>query len=147
MKINEIPKAHDYKDPSSSETDSISTAIDIPNEENDDVSSGDLQTQSPVENMFANLIMNDEPVIPLSPRKKSPRTATTVNTNRKSHGIVGKPPRQVQQVTDEEISIVEDIPEELSVGNYSEDFTSGQTDTSTPRSTLFVSVRSEKSPK
>jgi hypothetical protein len=109
-------------------------------------------SESPVDNMFKNLVMNDEPLIPTVIKKKSPRrTSPTV--------ITKKPPsppikfhhtrRTVSDISDDENTKIEEIPEvpeEISVVNYSEDFSPVPTESSTPRSPTPTNVHLEKQP-
>ena len=107
----------------SSDTESISTAID------DDIQSDEHISQSPVDNMFANLILNDAPLITPAVEKKSPRSTNKKRpaSPRKSHQ------RSVSDISDNDVSRAEEIPEEISTANYSEDFSLVPTETSTPR--------------
>ena len=79
--------------------------------------------------MFANLILNDAPLITPAVEKRSPRPITKKRpaSPRKSRQ------RSVSDISDNEHSRAEEIPEEISTANYSEDFSLVPTETSTPR--------------
>lgn len=136
VQIAEQPK-RDYEESISSENESISTAIDAV-EENDyeSASFDDPRSQSPVENIFANMILNDVPILLPTADKKSPR-----RTNQKKTPMT----TTIDSDVSDDDSNIEEISEERSVTNYSEDFTSGPTETSTPRTFLSAPVRQEKS--
>ena len=123
-----------------SEVESISTAIDVPDEEDDDVPLNDYISESPVDNMFANLILNDEPLVAPTIKKKSPRRTSPSPV--KFHHT----PKPVPEISEDENTKVEEIPEEISTVNYSEDFSSVPTETSTPRSVIPMTTLKEKTP-
>jgi hypothetical protein len=129
-----------------SEIESISTAIDAVEDE-DDIPSNKRVSESPVDNMFANLVMDYEPLATSVIKKKSPRrTSPTVTTKKPSPSPVKfhHTPRTISDISDEDHTIVEEIPEEISTVNYTEDFSSGPTESSTPR-TLRPSGPTESS--
>jgi hypothetical protein len=124
-----------------SETESISTAIDVVND--DDFPSNERISESHVDNVFANLVMNNEPLIPSVIKKKSPQITTKKPSSpMKFHHTQ----RTVSDISDEENTKIEEIPEELSIVNYSEDFSSVPTESSTPRSPAPTNIRMEKQP-
>lgn len=135
-----------------SETESISTAIDVVDEEeeNEIVSSNEYVAESPVDNMFANVLMNDEPLFVSPSKKKSPRQVSPVGsktTTKKSSTTPTKyhsTQRTVSDISEDENTKIEEIPEEISTANYSEDFSSVPTETSTPRTSTQTTVRQEK---
>ena len=127
-----------YEESISSETESISTAIDVANADGDDASIDERIVQSPVDNMFANLVLNSESLIAPVTKKKSPRRIPTSKPTSK------KFQQFIPDISDEERSQIEEIFEESSIANYSEDFTSGPTDTSTPRSPTPTRARVQK---
>jgi hypothetical protein len=129
-----------------SETESISTAIDVVDED-DNTPFNEHISESPVDNMFANLVMNDEPLITSVVKKKSPRrTSPTVTTKKPSSTPIKfhHKQRTISDISDDENTKIEEIPEEISVANYSDDFSSVQTETSTPRVPIKTNVRVEK---
>lgn len=131
-----------------SETESISTAIDV-EEEDDDIPLSEHIHESPVDNMFANLLMNDEPLVTSVVKKKSPRRTTPTVTTKKTSSTSNKfhhTRRTVSDISDEDSIKIEEIPEEISTVNYSEDFSSGPTETSTPRTSTPTNFRYEKQP-
>ena len=133
------PSDHDSIEEVPSEVESISTAIDVPDDD-DDVPLNDYISESPVDNMFANLILNDEPLVAPAIKKKSPRrTAPSPVKFHHTH-------KTVSDISEDENTKVEDIPEEISVVNYSEDFSSVPTETSTPRPTVPTIISKEKAP-
>ena len=115
-----------------SETESISTAIDAV-EDDDNIQLNEHISESPVDNMFANLVMNGESsaVKKKSPRKTSPTAITKriSSSPLKSH----HQHQTVSYISDEEKTKVEEVPDDMSTINYSEDFSSVTTETSTPR--------------
>lgn len=126
-----------------SDTESISTAIDAVDDD-DNVLSNEHITESAVDNMFANLVMNNEPLVKPAVKKKSPRTTT-----KKSSSPVTKfhyKSQTISDITDEDNTKVEEIPEETSVVQYSEDFSLVPTETSTPRPFLVTPIQKEKPP-
>jgi hypothetical protein len=132
-----------------SETESVSTAIDVVEAVDDDIPSNEYISESPVDNMFANLVWNDEPLITSVAKKKSPRRTPPVVTTKK----ISPPPvnfhhtpRTVSDISEDENLKVEEIPEEISTVNYSEDFSLVPTETSTPRAPIPTNVRIEKQP-
>jgi hypothetical protein len=131
-----------------SETESISTAIDVDDE--DDIPLNEYVSESPVDNMFANLVMNDEPLITSFVKKKSPRrTSPIVTTTKKTSSSPVKfhhTQRTVSDISDDDNTKIEEIPEEISTVNYSEDFSPVPTESSTPRSARPTNVRVEKQP-
>ncbi len=149
VQIAKKPSDDDDDEIVPSETESISTAIDVVDED-DDIPSNEYISQSPVDNMFANIILNDEPLVTSIVKKKSPRrTSPTVTTKKTSSSPVKyhhHTPRTISDVSDDENMKIEEIPEEISTVNYSEDFSSGPTETSTPRSPTPTNVRLEKQP-
>ncbi len=129
-----------------SETESISTAIDAVVDD-DDVPLTEHISQSPVDNMFANVIMNDEPLIKSVVKKKSPRRTSPIVTTKKTSSSPMKfhhTHRTISDISDEEHTKIEEIPEEISVVNYSEDFSIVPTESSTPRSPTPTIIRVEK---
>jgi len=97
--------------------------------------------------MFANLVMNDEPLITSVVKKKSPRRTSPTVTTKKPSSTPMKfhhTQRTISDVSDDENTKIEEIPEEISVANYSDDFSSVQTETSTPRVPTKTNVRVEK---
>lgn len=109
------------------------------NDDGDDASIDERIVQSPVDNMFANLVLNSESLIAPVSKKKSPRRIPTSKpTSKKFQQII-------PDISDEERSQIEEIFEESNLSNYSEDFTSGPTDTSTPRSPRPTRAQVEKS--
>lgn len=130
------PIDHDSVEEVLSEADSVSTAIDVADD--DDLPLNDFISESPVDNMFANIIINDEPLFASPIKKKSPRRTSPAPPK------VHHPHRIVSDISEDENMKVEEIPEEISVANYSEDFTSGPTETSTPRSFVPTITRVEK---
>ncbi|CAF3594445.1 unnamed protein product [Rotaria sordida] len=127
----------------SSETESISTAIDV--DDDDDYTSipfSEHISESPVNNMFANLLMNNEPLITSVVKKKSPRITTkkspsTINKIHHKH-------ETISEISDDENTKVEEVPEEQSIINYSEDFSLVTTETSTPRPSKPTNIYIEK---
>lgn len=154
VQIATKPSHDDDDDVVPSETESISTAIDMVDvvDDDDDIPSNEYITESPVDNMFANLVMNDEPLVPIIAKKKSPRRTSPVATTKKispSPVHFHHTPRTISDISDEENLKVEEIPEELSTVNYSEDFSLVPTETSTPRAPkapTSTNVRTEKQP-
>lgn len=144
----------DYEDEViASETESISTAIDVEGADDDDIPFNEYISESPVDNMFANLVINGEPLITAADRKKSPRRTspivTTTTTTKKTTSTPSKfhhTRRTVSEISDEESIKIEEIPEEISIVNYSEDFSPVPTESSTPRSPTPTNVRYEKQP-
>lgn len=142
VKIVERPSAPDSVEEVLSEADSVSTAIDVPDDD-DDVPLNDYISESPADNMFANLILNDEPLVAPIIKKKSPRrTQSSSSSPVKFHHT----PKIVPEISEDENTKVEEIPEEISVVNYSEDFSSVPTETSTPRSIIPITKSKEKPP-
>jgi hypothetical protein len=98
--------------------------------------------------MFANLVMNDEPLIVPVVKKKSPKRTSPTGTTKKTSSSPVKyhhTPRTISDISD--VEKVEEIPEEISTVNYSEDFSPVLTESSTPRSiTAPTTVRIEKQP-
>jgi hypothetical protein len=132
-----------------SETESISTAIDVVDEDDDDIPLNQRISESPVDNMFANLVMNDEPLVTSVVKKKSPRRTSPIVTTKKTSSsplIYHHTPRTISEISDDENIKIEEIPEEISTVNYSEDFSSVPTETSTPRSPTPIQVPIEKQP-
>ncbi|CAF1295615.1 unnamed protein product [Adineta steineri] len=137
---------NDYDETVPSETESISTAIDTVDED-DTTPITEHISESPANNMFENLIMNDEPLVKPNAKKKSPRRISPVVTikrpaspSTKFHHIQ----RTVSDISDDDNTKVEDIPEEISVASYSEDFSSViPTETSTPRAPIKPKTRVE----
>lgn len=132
-----------------SETDSISTAIDIVDAEDDDIPSNEHISESPVDNMFANLLLTNELPVADVVKKKSPRRTPPIVTTKKPAASLVKfhhTQRTMSDVSDEENTKMEEIPEEISTVNYSEDFSSVPTESSTPRSLTPVNTRVEKEP-
>jgi hypothetical protein len=130
-----------------SETESISTAIDVDDE--DDIPLNEHISESPVDNMFANLVMNDEPLITTVVKKKSPRRTSPIVTKKKTSSSPVKfhhTQRTVSDISDEDNTKIEEIPEEISTVNYSEDFSPVPTESSTPRSPRPTNVHVEKQP-
>ena len=129
-----------------SETESISTAIDAVVDD-EDVPLNEYISESPVENMFANLLMNDEPLIKPVVKKKSPRRTSPIVTTKKTSSSPMKfhhTNRTISDISDEEHTKIEEVPEEISVVNYSEDFSIVPTESSTPRSPTPAIIRVEK---
>jgi hypothetical protein len=87
------------------------------------------------------MILNNEPILLPTPDKRSPRRTTT--NQKKSTPITSAFRDSPSDVSDDDSS-VEQISEEPSIGNYSEDFTSGPTETSTPRIFVPAPVREQK---
>ncbi len=133
-----------------SETESISTAIDVIEavDDEDDIPSNEYPIESPVDNMFANLLMNDEPLVTSVVKKKSPRRTPPTVTKKKASPPVSyhHTPRTVSEISDDDNLKVEEVPEEISVANYSEDFSVVTTETPTPRAPAPTNVRVEKKP-
>ena len=130
------PTDHDSIEEVPSEAESVSTAIDVADE--DDVPLNDFISESPVDNMFANIIINDEPLFAPPIKKKSPRRTSPLPAK------VHHTHRIVPDISEDENTKVEEIPEEISTANYSEDFSSVPTETSTPRSFVPATTRVEK---
>lgn len=130
-----------------SETESISTAIDAV-EDDDNIPFNQYISESPVDNMFANLVMNGEPVIAPEVKKKSPRrTSPRVTTKKPSSSTPIKfhhTQRTISEISDDDNTKIEEVPEEISTANYSDDF-SVHTETSTPRAPKSTNVHVEKS--
>ncbi len=143
-------KPSDDDDEVPSETESISTAIDVVDAaDDDDIPSNEYISESPVDNMFANLVINGEPLISSVAKKKSPRRTPPVVTKKKTPSppvSFHHTPRTISDISDEETIKVEEIPEEISTVNYSEDFSLVPTETSTPRVPTSTNVRIEKQP-
>ncbi|CAF0777324.1 unnamed protein product [Adineta ricciae] len=131
-----------------SETESISTAIDIANENDYSIPFSDHVSESVADNMFANLVMNDEPLITPAVATKSPRRTSPMGATKKpSTTPVKHHPshRTLSDVSDEDNTRTDDIPEEIGADIYSEDFSSAiHTETSTPRAPTPTKVRIEK---
>ncbi|CAF3682336.1 unnamed protein product [Rotaria socialis] len=136
-----------------SETESISTAIDVVDDDDyGDIPFSEHISESPVDNMFANIIMNDEQLVKPVVKKKSPRVPKRKSPrvpNRKSPSPRTKSDhknRTISEITEDDNTRVEEIPEELSVVHYSEDFSVATTESSTPRTVQPATIRIEKPP-
>ncbi|CAF4458621.1 unnamed protein product [Rotaria magnacalcarata] len=122
-----------------------SSAIDVADDDDyNDIPFSEHISESPVDNMFANIIMNDEQLVKPVVKKKSPRVP-----NRKSPSPRTKSHhknRTISEITEDDNTRAEEIPEELSVVHYSEDFSVGTTESSTPRTVQPATIRIEKPP-
>ncbi|CAF3350195.1 unnamed protein product [Rotaria sp. Silwood1] len=127
-----------------SETESISTAIDVVDDDDDynSIPFSEHISESPVDNMFANLVMNNEPLITTVIKNKSPRV-TKKKASSSAHKTHHKQ-RTISDISDDENTKVEEIPEEQSIINYSEDFSLVTTETSTPRPSKPTNMHIEK---
>jgi len=140
----------DHDDTVHSETESISTAIDVVDEEDEIVSSAEFVAESPVDNMFANVLMNDEPLFVSPSKKKSPRQVSPIGTTTTTKKPQPAPvkyhhsQRTVSDISEDENTKIEEIPEEISTANYSEDFSVVPTESSTPRTSTQTTIRQEK---
>ncbi|UJR26068.1 hypothetical protein I4U23_007414 [Adineta vaga] len=147
VQIAKQPSPRGDDDLITSETESISTAIDVV-EDDYSIPFSDHISESPAENMFANLVMNNEPLLPSIIKKKSPRRTSPIDSPRKPSIKPTKhhhSRRTMSDISDEETTRIEEIPEEISMDNYSEDFSSAiPTETSTPRAPTPTKVRTEK---
>lgn len=86
------------------------------------------------------MILNNEPILlPTPDKQRSPRRTTTNQKTTKTSTFRDSP----SDVSDDD-SLVKEISEEPSIANYSEDFTSGPTETSTPRIFVPTPVRQQK---
>ncbi|CAF2717212.1 unnamed protein product [Rotaria sp. Silwood2] len=142
VQIVKKPSNDDDADIVPSETESISTAIDVIDDDYNSIPFSEHISESPVDNMFANLVLNNEPLIESVIKKKSPRI-TTKKPLSPSNKIHHKQ-RTISDISDDESTKVEEIPEEQTVINYSEDFSLVTTETSTPRPSKPTNIHIEK---
>lgn len=94
--------------------------------------------------MFANIILTNEELNVPVPKKASPRTKTKTKKSSSPRTKSHHKSRTISEISDDDTTIAEDVPEELSVINYSEDFSIVPTESSTPRTVQPVNIRVEK---
>jgi hypothetical protein len=101
-------------------------------------------SETPLENIYANIVMNDELLNKQQTGTIVSQPATSNVSSKKNVPLSNHFHSSVSDITDEEHDQVDDVSEDISLTNYSDDFTSAPTQTSTPRSPRLTDVRTEK---